>query len=107
MKKLMYLSISILCLSISALIGFHLGTGSVQAQNTLAPGGYALGFNPNSTYWYHFVMTETGDMYIRHSQGTGSMEGLEPAYLGNYWELPPVPTNQNNWGQIKGEYKGK
>jgi hypothetical protein len=32
MKRLMYLSISILCLSVAALIGFYIGSESAQAQ---------------------------------------------------------------------------
>ena len=31
MKRFMYLSIGVLCLSVSALIGFHVGSSNVQA----------------------------------------------------------------------------
>jgi len=41
MKRLMYLSVAILCLSVSALIGFHLGASSVEAQGSSGLGNSA------------------------------------------------------------------
>jgi hypothetical protein len=107
MKKLMYLSISILCLSISALIGFHVGSQSVQAQAPELITGYGVIRHVGDNLVDHFVMLSNGDVWKQDSVdddfGTPTRS---PVYMGNFWG-GTVPTGATSWGQIKGEYKGK
>jgi hypothetical protein len=106
MKKLMYLSISILCLSIAALIGFNIGSQAVQAQAPEPISAYKA--IVSDSYEYHFVMLSNGDVYKRRDSFSAThFPETPPMYMGNYWTGSSVSTNQTNWGQIKGEYKGK
>lgn len=107
MKKLMYLSIAILCLSISALIGFHIGSQAVQAQAPEPISGYRVVLDSGNGDRY-FVMLSNGDVYYRHGPYSDhSWDADPPEYFGNFWQGRGVPTNQTNWDQIKGEYKAK
>ena len=75
MKKLFYLSLSLLCLSLSALIGFHIGSTASHADT---PGNQIAGF----VIWSDeaHVILENGDMY-RNSVIPRS----RPILVGNYW----------------------
>ncbi|UCG51135.1 MAG: hypothetical protein JSW58_13175 [Candidatus Latescibacterota bacterium] len=75
MKKVLYLSISIMCLSVSALIGFHIGSTSVRAKT---PGSRVVGF----AFWSDqaYVILENGDVY-RNS----AVPRTPAVYIGNYW----------------------
>lgn len=102
MKKLMYLSISMLCLAITMLIGFHIGSQSVKAQAPEAISGYRI--YQDGGHVRHFVLLSNGDIYRRqHPQGSESLAPL--VYLGNFWEGGPVPTSPQSLGGVKEQYK--
>ncbi len=94
----------VLCLMLSALIGFHLGAKDVDAQVSDIQAGYRIVNYGNDVL--HFVMTSPGDVYVRRSSSGGWAE-TEPFYLGNYFGSGPVPTSPNTWGGVKGKYEGK
>jgi hypothetical protein len=74
-KNFFYLSLAILCLSVSALIGFHIGSTSVRAKTP----GHAIA---SHVFWKDeaHVMLENGDMY------RNSVIPRGPAvYVGNFW----------------------
>jgi hypothetical protein len=75
MKNVFYLSISLLCLSISALIGFYIGSTSVQAN---APGSSVVGL----AFWsdHAYVLLENGDVYRNNA-----VPRAPAIYIGNYW----------------------
>jgi hypothetical protein len=90
MKKLFYFSLSILCLSVSALIGFHIGSTSVRATTPSTEiAGYVI-WNEEA-----HVMLENGDMYRNNVIPRG------PAVpVGNYWGgeqfRPDQPTPESD-----------
>jgi len=63
MKHLMYLSISILCLSVSLLIGFHLGVKSAKAETVdpTPPGSILAVTDTNAGHLY--VRTTSGEVW--------------------------------------------
>jgi hypothetical protein len=90
MKNLFYLSLSILCLSISALIGFHVGSTTVHA--TASKTAIA-----SHVIWEDevHVILENGDMYRNNVIPRG------PAVsVGNFWGgerlRPDQPASQGN-----------
>jgi len=109
-KRFMFLSVGILCLSLSALIGFHIGGRTARAQ---APGASLSYSNFGSA---QFVMLDNGDVYWNFNDGPLVPAGgnffasfTTPAgYLGNFWtgETGPVPVSPESWGTIKNKYDG-
>jgi hypothetical protein len=78
MKRVFYFSVSFLCLALAALIGFHIGSRSVEAQSTgLSIAGYHYidGYKP----FDRTVVLNNGDIY---ADGT---------HLCNIWELSSIP----------------
>jgi len=89
MKHLFYLSLAILCLSISALIGFHIGGTSARAT----PSGQAIASHVIWNDEAHVIL-ENGDMY------RNSVIPRGPAvYVGNFWGgerfAPEKSTSEN------------
>ena len=75
MKKLFYLSLSILCLSVSALIGFHIGSTSVRAKTPAEAIASHVIWSDEA-----HVILENGDMY------RNSVIPRGPAiFVGNFW----------------------
>lgn len=75
-RRFMLVSIGILCLMLAALIGFHIGNGSVRAQ---APeGGPIVGFVWEGAV--HHVILANGDMYSNSANLRGPAE-----FIGNIW----------------------
>jgi hypothetical protein len=125
----MYLSIGLLCLSVSALIGFHLGHRTANATNLSEPVGvvlavpsdYALTVNGEiwsyaSGAWYkssdlpipvgqiHAMTNEDGNVHLLDKNGDYWEQ------RGPSWEncgqppVSPVPTDNSSWGQIKDQH---
>lgn len=106
MKRFVFLSIGVLCLMLSALIGFHIGSESAQAQ---AQPPQAIAGLAQWLGYMDFVMLDNGDLYW-NNRGAQHVPYSAPAtYLGNFWtgEMGPVPTSPNTWGGVKGKYEGK
>ncbi|MEJ2720113.1 MAG: hypothetical protein P8181_03095, partial [bacterium] len=75
MKNFLYLSLSVLCLAVSALIGFHIGNTTARAE---APTGVITGVIvwEDETY----AILDNGDVY------RNNVIPRAPAmYIGNYW----------------------
>jgi hypothetical protein len=128
MKRFMYLSISVLCLSVSALIGSHIGTRSAQAQ---APGpiysdtGIVTHFAewmldqygqtwfigsswertaPDVPSWlFNQIKSWHLTVIITQDNSAWKWNGTEWVNLGP-WPGGPVPTSPNTWGDVKGKY---
>jgi len=85
MKRFMYLSIGLMCMAITLLIGFHLGSHSVQAQAPEAINGYRV--YQAGTLINHFIMLSNGDVYRQtHEQGaTTPFSGAPAFFVGNFW----------------------
>ncbi len=106
MKKAMYLSITMLCLALTLLIGFHLGSHSVQAQAPEPITGYRVLSPSQSTLVDHFLMLSNGDVSRQsHDKTFGAIFNEPPTYVGNFWSGVPVPVSESTWGKIKGQFK--
>ena len=109
MKRFMYLSIGLLCLSVSALIGFHFGSRTAEAQAPDAVTGYSMGVDGD--FRVHYVMLSNGDVYANHNhESLSHPKGLfaqSAEYRGNFWTGQTVQTNQESWGGVKSKYEGK
>ena len=106
MKRFLMFSIGCLCLAVSALIGFHIGSSRVEAQ---APTG-TLGFTATINDMLNVcILLDNGDVYwrtigINHDNGHRYFEGGAPSLIGNFWD-GPVSTDQSTLGAIKGMKK--
>jgi len=98
MKRFMYLSIGLLCLSLSALIGFHVGSRTAEAQPEMVSGTHQFRDN----VWT--VMLSNGDVYINNYHPILDKFEEPARYLGNFWNGDPVQTDQGTWGGVKGKY---
>jgi hypothetical protein len=99
----MYLSIGILCLTLATLFGFHVGSQTVQAQT-----GSIVGTLSWITTNEFIVILDNGDLYSAIYNKGGTPELMDHRYIGNYWDgFPNVPTTNNTWGGIKGQYEGE
>ncbi len=128
-KKFAFVSIGILCLALSALIGFHIGNQAAQAQT---PALHSLGHNgwvldsagqvwnltaancwermpawdipvplADVKWWDNHALITQSEIAWRHDQSTGSWINCGP------WPGSPVPTSENTWGNTKEKYRGK
>jgi len=80
MKRFLYASIATLCLSIAAVIGFHIGSQSVRAQSSKTTEG---GLTVQGDQLY--VCNLAGDVWVRTLDSEGypkSWQG-QPRYVGN------------------------
>lgn len=102
MKRFMFFSIGVLCLMLSALIGFHIGGRQARAQG---PGVVLVGSGGDHPIW---VMTETGDVYTSSPNlgGVGDWFFERPAdFVGNFWTGDgAVATQESTIGEIKSKY---
>ena len=101
MKRFLMFSVSVLCLALTALIGFYIGSHEVEAQNPPAEFQYEIGgYNGQS----HYLMLPNGDVYLR--TGTTTFGNQSPAsYVGNFFEGGAVSTEQNSWSGVKGQFE--
>ena len=107
MKKFMYVSIAILCLSISVLIGFHVGNQTVHAQpSPFEILGYKAFNSYNGNTVRHFIMLNNGDLYVNDGDGSGGFNYDSAFYIGNFWGTGSVPTMHSTMGKLKNEFKG-
>jgi hypothetical protein len=86
MKRFMYFSIAVLCLMVSALIGFHIGSESAQAQ---APRAAITPSSPSTGIivgvdWAGYVLDQLGQVWYMHN---GCWERRTEAD-------PPVPVSE-------------
>jgi len=108
MKHFFYFSISVLCLAIAALIGFHIGSRSVEAQSTDLPiEGYSVVQAPaDSPYFHHYVIYSNGDVYRRTLDVNTDEFTPEHLFVGNFFDgEAPVNASESTWGNIKNQLK--
>jgi hypothetical protein len=91
MRRLFYLSASILMLALA----FHFGYATAKAQApsnpVVAAGGIGLG---------GWVITANGDIY----QGTGAGSAETWTHFSNVFSGGPTPALKESWGQLKARY---
>ena len=95
MKRLVQISIMLMCLSITLMVGVHIGQQAATAQGT---GVLAAATQPDSNSKINIYM-ENGDWY-RHDPTANPGSQLES--LGNIFTGTAV--NSSTWGQIKTRY---
>jgi hypothetical protein len=109
-KRFMFVSIGVLCLMVSALIGFHLGGQSAQAQAYEPIAAYrTVATGPSQNDVQHFVIWANGDVFRNRTyHGAGPVIFNDPAnYVGNFYTgNSGVPVAPETWGNIKGKYDG-
>lgn len=127
MKHLMYLSITILCLSVSALIGFHLGVQKAEADFT--PSGWVIGshgllaLTSDGLCWQIFddvwgrvpqydlpIPTSDVKFWAATTIITTSDEGWhwqsgEWSNIGTPGGTSGVDATPTTWGQLKNKYQ--
>jgi hypothetical protein len=92
MKRLFYLSASILMLALA----FHFGYTTARAQ---APGNPIVGIAASANIVGVFVATtDNGDAYLTDNEGTTW------TFRGNVFSGGPTPTSQQTWGSLKARY---
>ena len=101
MKRFLMFSVSVLCLAIAALIGFHIGSHQVEAQ---APPEVQYFVTPTGE---HLTVNITailpnGDVYSRQIYHGNWYDVIQSP--GNFWE-GAVSTDKSSWGDIKGQFK--
>lgn len=129
MQRLMYLSVSILCLSLSLMIGFHLGVRSAEADfemggvviagqdpfvlladgtmwqvegtEFIAKPGYDVptALLPEIKFWSPGYFVTTQDD-VYASDGSGTWTNL-----GNPGAISSVNVEPTTWGKLKSQYK--
>ena len=100
MKRLMYLSVSILCLAIAALMVFYIGSHKVEAQ---APADIQFSIEIYSDRYFIHAFLPNGDVYYNYHDG-GQLLLSESRYIGNMFS-GVIATEQSTWGDIKGQFK--
>jgi hypothetical protein len=103
MKRFMFLSIGVLCLAVSALIGFHIGSQTAEAQ-TSETTYMAVA---EGTSFHVIAIQPNGDVYRRAVVGSGWQTSDPPQFYGNYWWSSTVATQPGTWGGVKGKYNDK
>ncbi len=105
MKRFMYLSVSLLCLALATLIGFHIGQGTAGAQSgSMITGMSAVGQLDGSS-GVVFVMTASGECFMNrfnNTQGFGYIGSLTS--LGNFWDSGPTSVTPSTWSEIKAKF---
>jgi len=100
MKRFMYLSIGVLSLMLAVAVGYHVGSPPVQAQTA---NWYRMVIDPNTAHTHHYVMTAEGNVFHRANY-LGQPFTDDLVFVGNFWQEPPVATDQGTWGGVKGKY---
>jgi|GEM_PF-6311833 len=95
MKRFMYLSITLMCLSVTLLIGVHIGSQSAQAQS----GAMIVGFTYDNNSGY-YVIIDNGDIFYKDIN-VSSWGQSSYVYKGNFWGGLPVNVESTTWGAIK------
>ena len=106
MKRFMFLSITVMCMAVTLLIGMHIGSKNVEAQASTV-----TGFSVSGEYVW--VMLSNGEVYSRPVEYYGD-ENWEwkssllpqPDLTGSFFN-GPVPVSEQTWGGIKGQYEGE
>jgi hypothetical protein len=94
MKRLFYLSASILMLALA----FHFGYTTAKAQ---APGNPVVGLADQAAGPYLFAATANGDVYLSNG-------AYGPwTHASNIFSGGPTPALQESWGQLKSRYAPK
>ena len=100
MKRFMFLSIGVLCLSIAVLIGFYVGSQRADAQT---PAGTVFFVNNTQNYSCYCAILPNGDIYINvGAYGNPAVSG-GAMYAGNFWG-GQVSAGGATWGKVKGNY---
>jgi len=99
MKRFLMFSVSVLCLSVAVLIGFHVGSQRAEAQ----AGGEIVGYQSllGSMTTLNHVLLSNGDLYYRtYSAYNGTFGELK--YCGNFFDGAAVSTTPSTWSDVKG-----
>ena len=102
-KRFAFISFGCLCLMLSAMVGYHLGSTSAVAQPAAGDQYRALQA-VNNLVIHHYVLRANGDFYVRRTDINDLRLVGELIYLGNFWD-GPLPTSQSTWGDIKAKNK--
>ena len=108
MKRLFYFSVSVLCLALASLIGFHIGSRTVEAQSADLPiEGYSVvQASSNSSFFHHYVIYSNGDVYRRTIDVTTDEFTPEHLFVGNFFDgEAPVNASESTWGNVKNQFK--
>jgi len=98
----MQFSIGVLCLAVAALIGFHVGSQTVQAQASDFQTGFHIAQN-GAAGLYAYYATNTGDVYVREIPSSGGpWSGGAPVYVGNFFSGQPVSASPSTLGGVCG-----
>ena len=80
MKRVLMFSVSVLCLAVSLLIGFHVGSQQVEAQ---APAGVQYFYQQYGNSDHYLAILPNGDVY--HQSEASDQLQPNPTYFGNFW----------------------
>ena len=95
MKRLMQISIMLMCLSITLMVGVHIGQKAANAQGGSVIGGAT---QPDSNSQIGIYM-ENGDWYLHDPTAN---PGSQLTSMGNIFTGTAVESS--TWGQIKTRY---
>jgi hypothetical protein len=115
MKRLMYLSVSLLCLALATLIGFHIGQGTAGADIDTSNPGQVVGLaNDGINSDNALALTRSGDIWaIRPSGWVELRQSPLPVSQIKFWSGNVIVSvddvaygwNGTSWYQI-GPYPG-
>ncbi len=87
-KRFALVSFGLLCLSLAALVGLHLGSKSAHAVEPEAISGWRVTQVDETQALYH-VLLSNGDVFVRSlSLPNGRLDDPPATYTGNYWDGP-------------------
>lgn len=87
-KRFALVSFGLLCLSLAALVGFHLGSKSARAVVPESISGWRVTQFDENQAFYH-VLLSNGDVFVRSlSLPNGELDNPPAMYAGNFWDGP-------------------
>jgi len=101
MKRIMYLSISVLCLVVTLIVNTEIAEAQLP-PDIIDYCVFEYETAPTTFDMYHFVMAANGDIYVRWHTTVQNGFG-NPIYLiGNFWECVPQPSSEvlYYWAEI-------
>ena len=87
-KRFALVSFGLLCLSLAALIGFHLGSHSASAVAPEATSDWRVTQFDEDKVYYH-VLVSNGDVFVRTlTLADGQLDDPPATFAGNFWDGP-------------------
>jgi len=87
-KRFALFSFGLLCLSLTVLVGFHLGSNSARAVEPESVNGWRVTQVDNTQAFYH-VLLSNGDVFVRTlSLPDGKLDDPPATFAGNFWDGP-------------------